>query len=69
MSVFHQGTSPVTGFGPLLRTLTLTLTHPWSALQRKWRNHLVAEHLGEAPDYLLRDIGITRSEIRSAGRR
>lgn len=67
MNYLRLGTSYVTAvssFGALVAVLFSPLT--W--LARRMRYALLAERLGEGPDYLLEDVGLTRSDLKAMSR-
>ncbi len=60
--LFHLFVAPVTGF------MAAAFGDGYRAMARHIRIHRARAHLSEMPDYILHDIGISRSEIGSVTR-
>jgi len=55
---------PLPRWTDLGRAVTLPLSGLWTALRRWYRRQCDLRHVAELDDYLLRDVGFTREQLR-----
>jgi uncharacterized protein YjiS (DUF1127 family) len=65
MSIVITSSLPRTAAGSAVARTVAVLRQSFERLQDRIRARRAAEHLSEMPDYILRDIGISRSEVMS----